>query len=303
MGKHTARMSTERGTNPGFGLVDLTHVRARTTLNGSAEASIDPRPAECPVAVCANPGDDRAHDPCVDVRIFRPRLHLRSRSRSRYVPYAPYADRCDPVPVARDPERFGHCVVIARAADVADDLRCGVSRRRRTVYDSLFFNGESGLNRPATTATTPQLGFTTEAAHLAETNRFLAPMDQTHTLTSGLTYNDARTRLWGGVALEYGSGTPGGHGGDDAHEEGETHEHATGPGLCGTRCLSHFTQNLSIGWNATADASRPHLSVQYREAVEQSVCAVEREHDGGGAVLDSASRVRVGKTALLNSVS
>jgi hypothetical protein len=87
-------------------------------------------------------------------------------------------------------------------------------------------------------------------------------MDQTHTLTSGLTYYDARTRLWGGVALEYGSGTPGGHGGDDAHEEGETHEHVTGPGFCATRCPSHFTQNLSIGWNAASDASRPRLSVQ-----------------------------------------
>lgn len=105
-------------------------------------------------------------------------------------------------------------------------------------------------------------GFTTEAAHLTETSRFLAPMDQTHTLTSGLTYYDARTRLWGGVALEYGSGTPGGHGGDDAHGEGETHEHATGPGLCGTRCPSHFTENLSIGWNAPADGPRPRLSVQ-----------------------------------------
>ena len=74
-------------------------------------------------------------------------------------------------------------------------------------------------------------------------SRFLAPMDQTHTLTSGLTYHDSRTRLWGAVALEYGSGTPGGHGGGDhEHEEGEAHEHATGPGLCGTRCPSHFTQ-------------------------------------------------------------
>jgi hypothetical protein len=155
-GKHTARMSTKRGTNT-FGFVDLTHMRARTTLNGSAEASIDPRPAECRVAVRAHPGDDRAHDPCVDVRIFRPRLHLRSRSRSRYVPYAPYADRCGPLPVARNPERFGHCVVVVRAADVADDLHCGVSRRRGAVYDSLFFNGASGLDRPARTATTPQL--------------------------------------------------------------------------------------------------------------------------------------------------
>jgi hypothetical protein len=121
-------------------------------------------------------------------------------------------------------------------------------------------------------------GFTTEAAHLTETSKFLAPMDQTHTLTSGLTYNDARTRLWGGVALEYGSGTPGGHGGDDAHEEGETHEHATGPGLCGTRCPSHFTQNLSIGWNATADASRPRLSVQFSiENLSNKVYVLSKE--------------------------
>ncbi len=106
-------------------------------------------------------------------------------------------------------------------------------------------------------------GFTTEAAHLTETSRFLAPMDQTHTLTSGLTYHDNRTRLWGAVALEYGSGTPGGHGaGDHEHEDGEGHEHATGPGLCGTRCPSHFTQNLSIGWNAAAAGPGPRLSLQ-----------------------------------------
>jgi outer membrane receptor protein involved in Fe transport len=107
-------------------------------------------------------------------------------------------------------------------------------------------------------------GFTTEAAHLTETSRFLAPMDQTHTLTSGLTYHDNRTRLWGAVALEYGSGTPGGHGtGDHEHEEGEAHEHAPGPGLCGTRCPSHFTQNVSIGWNATSNGNRPRLSLQF----------------------------------------
>jgi outer membrane receptor protein involved in Fe transport len=106
-------------------------------------------------------------------------------------------------------------------------------------------------------------GFTTEAAHLTETSRFLAPMDQTHTLTSGLTYHDDRTRLWGAVAFEYGSGTPGGHGSaDHEHEGGETHEHATGPGLCGTRCPSHFTQNISLGWNATSNGNRPRLSLQ-----------------------------------------
>ena len=121
-------------------------------------------------------------------------------------------------------------------------------------------------------------GFTTEADHLTEASRFLAPMDQTHTLTSGVNYYDARSRLWGGVALEYGSGTPGGHGGDHADEEGETHEHAAGPGLCGTRCPSHFTQNLSIGWNATGDAANPRLSVQFSiENLSNKVYVLSKE--------------------------
>jgi outer membrane receptor protein involved in Fe transport len=107
-------------------------------------------------------------------------------------------------------------------------------------------------------------GFTTEAAHLAETSRFLAPMDQTHTLTSGLTYRDARTRLWGAVALEYGSGTPGGHGaGGHEHEDGQAHEHATGAGLCGTTFPSHFTQNVAFGWNAISNGDQPRLSLQF----------------------------------------
>jgi outer membrane receptor protein involved in Fe transport len=122
-------------------------------------------------------------------------------------------------------------------------------------------------------------GFTTEAAHLTETSRFLAPMDQTHTLTSGLTYHDNRTRLWGAVALEYGSGTPGGHGaGDHEHEEGEAHEPATGPGLCGTRCPSHFTQNISLGWNATPNGSRPRLSLQFNiENLSNTVYLLSKE--------------------------
>jgi outer membrane receptor protein involved in Fe transport len=122
-------------------------------------------------------------------------------------------------------------------------------------------------------------GFTTEAAHLTENDRFLAPMDQTHTLTSGLTYHNNRTRLWGAVALEYGSGTPGGHGaGDHAHEDGEAHEHATGPGLCGTRCPSHFTQNVTIGWNATSNGSRPRLSLQFNiENLSNKVYLISKE--------------------------
>jgi outer membrane receptor protein involved in Fe transport len=122
-------------------------------------------------------------------------------------------------------------------------------------------------------------GFTTEAAHLAETSRFLAPMDQTHTLTSGVTYRNQRTRLWGAVGFEYGSGTPGGHGdGEHEHADGETHEHATGPGLCATRCPSHFTQDLTIGWQAGADGGRPRLSLQFSvENLSNNVYLLSKE--------------------------
>jgi outer membrane receptor protein involved in Fe transport len=119
-------------------------------------------------------------------------------------------------------------------------------------------------------------GFTTEAAHLTDSSRFLAPMDQTHTLTSGLTYHNSRTRLWGALAFEYGSGTPGGHGGGDhEHEGGEAHEHPTGPGLCATRCPSHFTQDVSIGWNATANG---RLSLQFNaENLSNKVYLLSKE--------------------------
>ena len=123
-------------------------------------------------------------------------------------------------------------------------------------------------------------GFTTEAAHLNEVSRFLAPMDQTHTATAGLSYHHAPTRLWGAVSVEYGSGTPGGHGaGDHEHEGGETHEHASGPGLCGTRCPSRVTPNLSLGWNARSSrADQPRLSVQFNiENVSNKVYLLSKE--------------------------
>jgi outer membrane receptor for ferrienterochelin and colicins len=106
-------------------------------------------------------------------------------------------------------------------------------------------------------------GFTTEAAHLTETSRFLAPMDQTHTATAGLTYYHARSGMWAGVSAEYGSGTPGGHGsGDHQHADGETHDHGAGVGLCGARCEARLIPNLSIGWNAISSGHQPRLSLQ-----------------------------------------
>ena len=122
-------------------------------------------------------------------------------------------------------------------------------------------------------------GFTTEAAHLTETSRFLAPMDQTHTLTSGLTYRHSPSRLWGAVSFEYGSGTPGGHSSDDhTHDDGAAHEHATGPGLCAARCPSLFTQNISVGWAASAAGARPRMSVQFDvENVSNRVSLLSKE--------------------------
>jgi outer membrane receptor protein involved in Fe transport len=107
-------------------------------------------------------------------------------------------------------------------------------------------------------------GFITEADHLSERGPFLAPMDQTHTLTSGLIYRNRPTRVWTSLAFEYGSGTPGSHdAGDHADDPGtEGHVHAPVPGGCGVRCPEHFTQNLSIGWDAISHGEQPRLTLQ-----------------------------------------
>src|SRR5206468_10607833 len=47
-------------------------------------------------------------------------------------------------------------------------------------------------------------GFIDETHHLEETGRFLAPMDQTHTVNAGLTYRYHRSGLWARMAFEYG---------------------------------------------------------------------------------------------------
>jgi outer membrane receptor protein involved in Fe transport len=122
-------------------------------------------------------------------------------------------------------------------------------------------------------------GFTTEAAHLSETDRFLAPMDQVHTVTSGLSYHHARTGMWGAVTMEYGSGTPGEHGaGEQAHEEGETHEHASGPGLCAARCPSRLIPGVSVGWNVKSIGDQPRVSVRLNvENVSNKVYLLSKE--------------------------
>jgi hypothetical protein len=123
-------------------------------------------------------------------------------------------------------------------------------------------------------------GFITEAEHLNERNKFLAPMDQTHTLTSGFSYRHRPSRVWTSMAFEYGSGTPGGHGaGDHEHEEGgDGHTHAPVIGGCGARCPSHFTQNLSIGWDAIATDEQPRLTLQFNiENLSNNVYLISKE--------------------------
>jgi hypothetical protein len=107
-------------------------------------------------------------------------------------------------------------------------------------------------------------GFVTEAEHLEETNRFLAPMDQTHTLTAGLTYRHARTGVFAGTAMEYGSGTPMEHGGaEHEHADGEAdHTHAeSAEGAA--RVPGHYTANISLGIDLLQRGNRrPKLSLR-----------------------------------------
>jgi outer membrane receptor protein involved in Fe transport len=123
-------------------------------------------------------------------------------------------------------------------------------------------------------------GFITEAEHITEAGRFLAPMDQTHTLTSGFTYRHRPTGLWGSMAFEYGSGTPGSHGGAE-HEHGAeeaAHEHGPVVGGCEERCPSHFTQNLTLGWDALFTGDVPRLTFQFNiENLSDNVYLISKE--------------------------
>ena len=85
-------------------------------------------------------------------------------------------------------------------------------------------------------------GFIVEPHHIEETGRFLAPMDQTHTLTSGLTYRPMKRQSWVSVALEYGSGTPLEAEEDESGAQGEQAMAAEGQ-----RVPGHLTANLSMG--------------------------------------------------------
>jgi hypothetical protein len=106
-------------------------------------------------------------------------------------------------------------------------------------------------------------GFITEPEHL-EPGRFLAPMDQTHTLTAGLSYRHSASGLFAATALEYGSGTPTER--EDVTETGAegTPEHTHATSAAGAeRVPGHFTANLTAGIDVLrGDNRRPRLTLQ-----------------------------------------
>lgn len=107
-------------------------------------------------------------------------------------------------------------------------------------------------------------GFVTESEHVEATDCFLAPMDQLHTLTGGLTYKHSASGLWLGTTMEYGSGTP----------FGESEGHDSHP-----RAPWHVMANVSFGADLRRDArQRSRLSLRIDvENITNSIYLVARE--------------------------
>ena len=131
-------------------------------------------------------------------------------------------------------------------------------------------------------------GFTASAGH--GSGAFLAPMDQTHTLSAGFTWRHP-SGFWTNMIFEYGSGTPahghsGGHGMDHGggmmdHTAGMDHDagmmdheagmmdhdagHAGQTAVAGVteRVPSHFTQNLTLGMDLFRDGEQPRVTLQF----------------------------------------
>ena len=112
-------------------------------------------------------------------------------------------------------------------------------------------------------------GFVDETHHLGENGRFLAPMDQTHTVNAGFVYRHPRTGLWASMAFEYGSGTP---------IEAEDAEVAVLPLPVRSRIPGHFTEDVTIGADILRHADRPRLGLQFNiENLSNNVYKVSQE--------------------------
>jgi hypothetical protein len=109
-------------------------------------------------------------------------------------------------------------------------------------------------------------GFVDETHHLEEAGRFLAPMDQTHTLNTGVTYHHRRSGVWGGMTFEYGSGTP-----------TETEDETAAESIP-LRVPGHFTQNATFGVDLLRNREPLWLTVQFNvENITNNVYKVSQE--------------------------
>jgi outer membrane receptor protein involved in Fe transport len=124
-------------------------------------------------------------------------------------------------------------------------------------------------------------GFVTEAEHLSDTSWFDAPMDQLHTLTAGATYRERRSGLWTGLSVEYGSGTPVGHGGAHHHDGGDDADHADTASEEVARVPGHFTADATIAVDLLRDTNRrPRLTVRLDVTnVANSLFVIARESE------------------------
>lgn len=116
-------------------------------------------------------------------------------------------------------------------------------------------------------------GFVDESHHLEATDRFLAPMDQTHTLNAGFTYKHRKSGMWASMAFEYGNGTP---------TEAEPQEGSSMPGMAMAmaqdRVPGHFTQNLTLGMDVLRNGEHPRLGLQFNiENLTNNVYKVAQE--------------------------
>jgi hypothetical protein len=82
-------------------------------------------------------------------------------------------------------------------------------------------------------------------------------MDQTHTVTAGLTYRHARTGLWAGTSVAYGSGTPLGHGEEHADQDDADHAHAREGNAA--RNPEYAAGDISFGVDLLRRNQRPRL--------------------------------------------
>ena len=110
-------------------------------------------------------------------------------------------------------------------------------------------------------------GFVDEDHHFGNAERFLAPMDQTHSLNGGVTYRSPRTGFWVATSFEYGTGTPL----EEAHSATDSGSPLRVPG--------HFTQDLSVGVDFLRSRDRPRMTLQFNvENITDNVYRVSQEN-------------------------